>query len=259
MRPDYLRLRSRAPRPLSPPDAAEVVDPGQGYAGRREGVRLAVPDDSWLVLAESYSNAWRAECRDAHGRETDLGEPVPIDGFANGWRAPAGCAAAEFRYGPQRAADVSYAVSAVGIAAVLALLMLALRRPRRIWAIAPRMVDREGPLIRLSLATAVGASLAAGAVTAVLFALRTGPVTAVMVFALLRWGVSVRRLAGLAAVGVAALPVLYLVFPAEDKGGYSFEFANETLGAHWVADGVVFMLAAAGLMAAVVRRRLRPS
>jgi hypothetical protein len=68
-----------------------------------------------------------------------------------------------------------------------------------------------------------------------------------------------RRLAALAAVGVAALPVLYLVFPADDKGGYSFEFTSDTMGAHWVADGVVFLLAAAGLLAAVVRRRLRPS
>jgi len=138
-------------------------------------------------------------------------------------------------------------------------LLLSLRRARRIRPEVPRILDREGPLIRPSLAAAAGLSLAAAAVTAVLFALRTGPVTAVIVFALLRWGVSVRRLAGLAAVGVAALPVLYLAFPAEDKGGYSFEFTEDTLGAHWVADGVVVLFAAAALLAAVVRRRLRPS
>ena len=259
MRPDYLRLRSRAPRPMPRAHGAAVTDPGEGYDGTRDGVRLDMPNDSWLVLAESYSKTWRAECRDSRGRDVDLGEPVPIDGFANGWRAPAGCVAAEFRYRPQRAADASYAVSALGIAVVLAVLLLSLRRARRIRPGVPRILDREGPLIRPSLAAAAGLSLAAGAVTAVLFALRTGPVTAVIVFALLRWGVSVRRLAGLAAVGVAALPVLYLAFPAEDKGGYSFEFTEDTLGAHWVADGVVVLFAAAALLAAVVRRRLRPS
>jgi hypothetical protein len=31
------------------------------------------------------------------------------------------------------------------------------------------------------------------------------------------------------------------------------------MGAHWVADGVVFLLAAAALLAAVVHRRIRAS
>jgi hypothetical protein len=81
----------------------------------------------------------------------------------------------------------------------------------------------------------------------------------VIVFALLRWGVTLGRLVGLAAIGVVSLPILYLVFPAEDKGGYSFEFTSDTMGAHWVADGVVFLLAGAALLAAVVWRRVRPS
>jgi arabinofuranan 3-O-arabinosyltransferase len=259
MRPDYLRLRSPAPRPATPPHKGAVIDPGDGFDGSRDGVRLDVPQESWLVLAESYSKGWEAECRDERGQASDLGEPVPVDGFANGWRAPAGCIAAEFRYGPQRAADVAYAVSAFGVAAVLALLVVAFRRRRRAPVEQPRPLDRTAPLLRPPVATAVVASLCAGVVTAGLFALRTGPITAVIVFALLRWGVTVRRLAGLAAFGVVALPVLYLAFPPEDKGGYSFEFANETLGAHWVADGVVFLLAAAALLAARTRRRVRAS
>jgi arabinofuranan 3-O-arabinosyltransferase len=259
VRPDYLRLRSPALRPAAPPHKGAVIDSGDGLDGRRDGVSLDVPEESWLVLGESYSKGWDAECRDESGDVSDLGEPVPVDGFANGWRAPAGCVAAEFRYGPQRAADVAYAVSAFGVAAVLALLVVAFRRRRRASVEQPRPLDRSGPLLRPPVATAVVASLAAGVVTAGLFALRTGPITAVVVFVLLRWGVSVPRLAGLAAVGVAAVPALYLAFPPEDKGGYSFEFANETLGAHWVADGVVFLLAAAALLAARTRRRVRAS
>ena len=259
MRPDHLRLRSPAPRRAAHPDAGEVVDAGEGFGGSRDGVRLDVTDESWLVLAESYSEGWRAECRDPGGRAFDLGEPVPIDGFANGWRVPERCVAAQFRFGPQRAADGAYALSAAGLAAVLALLVVALRRGRGAGLPEPGSLAPAGPLLRPPLRAALAASLAAGAVSASLFALRSGPVAALIVFALLRWGVNVRRLAGLAAIGVAALPVLYLVFPPEDKGGYSFEFTGDTMGAHWVADGVVFLFAAAALLAAATRRRVRAS
>jgi arabinofuranan 3-O-arabinosyltransferase len=259
MRPDYLRLRSAAPRPVPLAEAGAVVDPGSGLDGERDDVRLEVPDESWLVFAESYSDAWNAECRDSDGHVSDLGDPVPVDGFANGWRAPAGCVAARFRFGPQRAADWAYASSAIGLAAVLALLIIALRRRRPARSLPHPRVGRSAPLVRPSLQAALVASLAAGAVSAGLFALRSGPVTAVIAFALLRWGVTVRRLVGLAALGVVSLPILYLAFPAEDKGGYSFEFTSDTMGAHWVADGVVFLLAGAALIAAVVRRRVRPS
>jgi arabinofuranan 3-O-arabinosyltransferase len=259
MRADYLRLRSSAPRPLPMADAGAVVDPGTGFDGERDGVKLDIPEESWLVLAESYSEAWSAECRDSDGQISDLGEPVPVDGFANGWRAPAGCVTARFRFGPQRAAVLAYALSAVGLAAVLALFVVALRRRDPARSIVPPRVARSGPLVRPSFRAALMASLAAGAVSAGLFALRSGPVTAAIVFALLRWGVTVRRLVGLAAVGVVSLPILYLAFPAEDKGGYSFEFTSDTMGAHWAADGVVFLLAGAALIAALVRRRVRPS
>ena len=262
MRPDHLRLRSRAQRPAGRPGAGAVLDAGSGLGGSRDGVRLDTPADSWLVLAEGYSEGWRAECRLGDGRTVELGEPVPIDGFANGWRAPAGCAEAKFGYGPRRAADVSYALSAIGLVAVLCALIVALRRRRRAPVDAPerpRPAAGAGPLLRPAVPAAVAIALAAGVVSAGLFALRSGPVAAVIAFALLRWGVGVRRLATLAAVGVAALPVLYLAFPADDKGGYSFDFASDTMGAHWVADGVVFLLAAAGLLAATALRRVRSS
>ncbi|HYH58112.1 MAG TPA: alpha-(1-_3)-arabinofuranosyltransferase family protein [Thermoleophilaceae bacterium] len=259
MRPDHLRLRSPAQRPAAGPAAGAVLDQGSGSGGEREGARLDAPAGTWLVLGEGYSEGWRAECRGPDGETFDLGEPVPIDGFANGWRLARACAHADFAFAPQRAADLSYAFSAVGLAAVLALLLVSLRRPRRARAPELRAARPADPVLRPALPGAVAAALAVGAVSAALFALRSGPVAALAAFALLRWGVSVRRLAGLAAVGAAALPVLYLAFPAEDKGGYSFEFASDTMGAHWVADGVVLLMGAAALLAAVAIRRVRAS
>ena len=73
---------------------------------------------SWLVLGQSYSKGWRAEC---DGR--DLGEPEPIDGYANGWRAPADCRDVAFSYAP-RSRAAGYAISAVVCALLLAFLLV---------------------------------------------------------------------------------------------------------------------------------------
>ena len=92
MRADHLRLSSPAPAPLAAaaaPPTATVLNPGVGSDGSRSGVRLNVPTASWLVLGESYSRGWKAWCSTSGGHETSLGRPVPIDGFANGWLAPA--------------------------------------------------------------------------------------------------------------------------------------------------------------------------
>ena len=147
MRADHVRLSSPAPAPLAAavaPPTATVLNPGVGSDGSRRGVRLNVPTASWLVLGESYSRGWKAWCTVSGGHETSLGRPVPIDGFANGWLAPAGCSAARFYFTPQHLANAAYLFSAIGGGVMLLVLAggLLLRRRGMRLALTPR------PLIR---------------------------------------------------------------------------------------------------------------
>ena len=77
----------------------------------------------WLVLGESFNEGWHAE---VNGR--DLGPPQLVDGFANGWRVDPGDADrldVHFRWAPQRWIWIGLAISGL---ALLACLVLALRR-----------------------------------------------------------------------------------------------------------------------------------
>jgi hypothetical protein len=243
---DLLRLSSRAPDPLAPPRApGRVVDPGDDGRGERDGVRVELTAPAWLVLAESYNRGWQAEC---DGR--DLGEPRPIDGYANGWRAPVDCRDVEFRFGPQRVLTAGFALS--GVACLLLLAFLLLRAPG---ALAPSRGDREAPAPlaaaptrswRLPLRHALAIGLVAGLAGGFLFALRAGVVIGPAV-ALLLW-----RGAGVAPLALAAgllagivLPAIYLTFPPEDQGGFNSNYASDLLGAHWVAVAVWVLLAVA--------------
>ena len=116
---DWLRLRSPAPAGTpAPSGGGGVVEPG--HIGRTSvtGVRVALRGRSWLVLGESYDRGWRASC---DGRS--LGSPVLINGYANGWSAPANCRAVSFTFAPQRTMVWLYALSAAAAIACLALLL----------------------------------------------------------------------------------------------------------------------------------------
>src|SRR6185503_1545721 len=121
---DLLRLRSPAPvAPSALRGGGTVTDPGKIGNSSVKGVKVALDGPAWLVLGQAFSDGWKASC---DGR--DLGKPVPIDGYANGWRAPADCKSVSFTYGPQRAAQVGYAISAIVCAALVAFLLFGLRR-----------------------------------------------------------------------------------------------------------------------------------
>jgi hypothetical protein len=65
--------------------------------------------------------------------------------------------------------------------------------------------------------------------------------------ALVLWrGIPSRHLV-LAAGGLlgVVVPLLYLVLPARDRGGYSFSYPEEHLEAHWAAVAAVALLATA--------------
>jgi arabinofuranan 3-O-arabinosyltransferase len=276
LRVDLLRLRSPAPDPLPVPTApGRVLDPGGDGRGRRDGVHVALTEPAWLVLAESFNRGWRAAC---DGR--DLGAPEPIDGFANGWRAPRDCRAVGFAFAPQRAMDAGFAISALACAALLILLAAgALRRRRQGRSSAARReggrrapaksppelgaqheseaIDSFQPrALPLRWASAIG--LAAGVAGAFLFALRAGAAIGPAVALLLWRGVGPAPLAVAAgALTAIVLPAIYLLFPPDDGGGFNSEFAADLTGAHWVAVAAwaLFAVAVALAVSRASRRR----
>ena len=239
LRPDLLRLRSPAPRPRTlPPLAGRVLDPGEAGRGRHDDVRLAVNGPAWLVLGEGYNRGWRASCQ---GR--DLGEPVPVDGFANGWPVDRGCRDVDLAFAPGRTAAWAGLLSGLVCLALLALLALK-RRPRAEPA-QPPLVGRDAPR-PWPLRRALAAGVAAAVVLGCIFALRSGLVLGPLVALVLWRGVSARVLA-LAAGGLLGLvvPLIYLLFPPADLGGWNNGYAQELLGAHWVAAAALTLLAIA--------------
>ncbi|MFL5780517.1 MAG: hypothetical protein ACJ760_04320, partial [Thermoleophilaceae bacterium] len=244
----------------SPPSGGVAWAPSgrvesQGHQGRGEytGVRVAPSGPSWLVLGESYNRGWRAECE---GRS--LGSPRVIDGFANGWRVGPDCRRVEFHFAPQRVVVAGYWIG--GIACLVLAAILVLRRPRRRGepsaeaAVDDLPVDdapRPWPLRR-----ALVAGLAAGAVLGFAFALRAGVAIAPAV-ALILWRGWSPRVLILAAGALLTLvvPILYVLFPGTDRGGYDNDYALEHLGAHWVTVAALVLL----IVALVVGWRRRGS
>lgn len=260
-RADHVRLSSGAA--ASGLSLGRVVHPGAGSDGRRDGVRLALDGPAWLVLGESYSRGWRAWCSDGDGTERSLGGPEPMDGFANGWRVGADCREARFAFAPQRAATAGYAVSGVALLGALALLLVARLRRRPgaeptsadLASADPLGVGRTGVSLRLSWRRALVAGAAVALAGGFLFALRAGLVLGPAAVVLLRWGIMPSRLISMATASLAAIPLIYLVFPARDRGGYSFDYALDNLGAHWAAVFAVCAIAAACVMEAGALRR----
>ena len=265
--PHLLRLRSPAPDP--PVTAAalpgRVLDPGDPGRNTWKDIRLELREPAWLVLAQSYSDAWRGRC---DGR--DLGPPRPVDGFAMGWRVPADCRVAELAFAPDRLVRAGYIVSAPVLAALL--LLLVLRRPPRPGllpagpGLAPQRASRLAPHpdipdaapARLPARRAALLALAAGAVLGFMFAARAAPLIALAVFFILWRGVGVRGLVIAAgALLLVAVPVLTLLVEVEDRGGYNPEYAQNRIAVHWVtaAAVVLLMLALARVLGAARRRR----
>jgi hypothetical protein len=77
--------------------------------------------------------------------------------------------------------------------------------------------------------------------------------------ALILWrGVSSRLLIlGAGALLGVVVPALYLLFPADDRGGYNNDFALQNLGAHWVAVAAfaLLVLALARSLSTATRHR----
>jgi arabinofuranan 3-O-arabinosyltransferase len=249
--PYLVRLRSPAPDPPvgAAAEPGHVLDTGTPKRDARTGVRLDVREPAWLVLGQSYNDAWRARC---DGR--DLGAPRPVDGYAMGWKVPAGCSKAELAFAPDALVRAGYFISLPFLLAMLGLVIV--RRPPD-----PGPLPDEIPepvAERMPAGRAAVLALIAGAVLGFVFAARGAPLIALGTFLVLWRGVGVQALVAAAgALLLVAVPILTLAIGVEDRGGYNPEYAQVRIAVHWVAVAAVILLvlALARVLDAARRRR----
>jgi arabinofuranan 3-O-arabinosyltransferase len=248
---DHLKLASKAPSGIVVPGSGgSVARQGTGGDGRRDGVRVNIDGPSWLVLGESYDKGWRAHCN-GH----DLGAPVPIEGYANGWLVDRGCSSVDFRFAPNNTLRLAYLISIFGIPF---LLVAVLRRRRPGYTSLEPLRDPD-PVRSFDLLAAAGIGLAAALAIAFVFALRAGAVALPIVVLLLWRGTRVRRLIEAAFVLLAVgTPVAYLLAKWDDRGGYNTYYAVDHRYGHWFAvAGVCLLFIALGRTLARARAPVR--
>jgi arabinofuranan 3-O-arabinosyltransferase len=253
---DLLRLQSAAPAPVVTAAAdGRVVDPGRIGRYSVSGVRLSLSRPSWIALGESFDTGWRATC---DGRS--LGAPRVIDGFANGWLAPAGCQRVSFTFAPQNGVNRSYVISAVVVA--LALLLLLFTRPPKV-----REEDRLSPLLelppsrtRMHPRRAILLALALTVPLAFIFAWRSSVLIAPALAFVFWRGIGPRALAAASAglIGIA-IPLEYVIAQPNNEGGYNFGYSVDVIYAHWIGVAAVIFLGLSGwfTLAAARGRRAR--
>ena len=249
---DLLRLVSPPPVPVPPVAGGRLLNPGRIGTSSVDGVRVALPHPSWLVLGESFDSGWRATC---DGRS--LGAPQPIDGYANGWLAPAGCTRVTFSFAPQDGVRTSYLASAV-VCAVLALLLLlgAARRPALASARAARRLLGEAKPRPTSLPRAAAVALLASIPLAYVFSLRAGAGLLVLLTFVLWRGYGPRALSIATALLLGGvIPIVYLATEPVNRGGYSFNYSNQLIWAHWAGVAAIVLMALAALRVVWVNGR----
>ena len=255
---DLLRLHSAAPSPLATTAAGTALLTAPGTIGRYsvDGVRVSVNKPSWLVLGESFDTGWTATC-DGHS----LGASQVIDGYANGWLAPAGCRNVTFTFAPQNGVNRSYVISAVVIV-LLALLLIFTRPPREADApVLSEFLDLSTAQRRLRLRRALGWALLVTIPLAFIFAWRSAILIAPALAFILWRGIGPRALAATSAglIGIA-IPIAYIIAQPNNEGGYNFGYSVDVIYGHWIGVGAVVLLGVSGwlTLTAARGRKARP-
>ncbi|MFA5884528.1 MAG: alpha-(1-_3)-arabinofuranosyltransferase family protein [Acidimicrobiia bacterium] len=207
----------------------------------------------WLVLGQSYNDGWTAT---ANGRS--LGDPVLVDGYANGWWVPAGSAplAIELRWTPQRTLWIALGLSILAAAACCVLAVRGRRWPGPRPADAPVLRPLREPRAA-QVPGIVVLTTAAGVAAAALFLV--GPVAALVAAAVGAVAVGWRygRLL-LAGVVVALLAVSFLQVARvqrDEQRPVRYDWARGYETEHRLAMTALVLLAADPAVAAVRRRR----
>jgi arabinofuranan 3-O-arabinosyltransferase len=197
----------------------------------------------WLVLGQSINTGWKASI-DGSGQK--LGAPTLVDGFANGWLIqPTGARTVSMtlKWAPQSGENVALLVSALAVAACVALVLWPRRRRSRAMAAAAQTappVDLDAPVVTSPFAAAKAVPLVIAAMVGVTY----GLVAAILVpqagFLAIFLGVAggltlalvvprTRGLLGLAVMGFATAAVLYILVRQAAQhfffgGGWPSEF-----------------------------------
>ncbi len=255
---DLLRLYSPAPAPTATvPSGGVLLDPGHLGNSSVAGVKVALRGPSWLTLGQSYDQGWRATC---DGRS--LGASQPIDGYANGWLAPASCRRAAFTFGPQSTAREGYLISAVVCSLLLLFLIVGRVRSRGRLEDLIRGAEFPEPVRRgMALPYAIALSVPAAFLIGLFFAFRAGAVAYPILVVILWRGYGPRLLVPVAAalLGIV-VPLLYVITSPENHGGFNFLYSVQLIWAHWVGVGAILLLAMAcwRMLAAQRSQRRRP-
>jgi len=253
---DLLSLRSPAPNPVAAAaGGGTVLKPGLLGTSSVDGVRVALNGPSWLSLGESYDQGWGATC---DGRS--LGASQPIDGYGNGWLAPANCHRVAFTFGPQSIAREGYLLS--GIICFVLLIFLIVGRLRGSESLAVRTPLRalpEPPAARLAIGWALIGAAPFAAVLGLVFSLRAGAGLYPVLVVILWRGYGPRVLVPVAALLLGVVvPIVYLGFPPPNLGGFNFNYSVSLIWAHWIGVGAIVILAVScWRMLASQRRALR--
>ncbi|MFL6206212.1 MAG: alpha-(1-_3)-arabinofuranosyltransferase family protein [Acidimicrobiales bacterium] len=131
----------RAPGPVPAPASPEVHVRDTSSTGHRVEVSGDPGSTAWLVLGQSYSPGWSATVEGGK----DLGAPVLVDGFANGWRVPldgSGKAVVDLRFEPQDGVRASLVISLLGAALCLVLAWRGRRAPGLVPDV-PQQIDLD--------------------------------------------------------------------------------------------------------------------
>lgn len=245
--------RPVAPAASAPPVVVESHDD--------TSYRLSVPasgEARWLVLGQSHNLGWEATVDG-----TSLGEPVLIDGFANGWLLPAGGdVVVELEWTPQRVVGRAIALSVVAIVVAFG---LAWRRrgdppPERVATPPPAFVavpGVDGPSTRRP--TTIVAALGAGCGLAVFAWLNLPrlPALALLVglavLAILTWGDRRIRPAVLAAATLGITVVVLMLEQRANRYGPDFGWPQQYAHLH-VWGVLAFLFLAADYVVSAVRR-----
>jgi arabinofuranan 3-O-arabinosyltransferase len=245
---DLLQLHSPAPAPVAVagvPNGGRVLTAGTIGNSSVDGVRVSLPRPAWLVLGESYDKGWSASC---DGRS--LGAPQVIDGYANGWLAPAGCTRVSFTFAPQSSAVISYAISGIVCAALIVFLLAGLVRRRRAQLFAAAGASEPAGVVwpeptpaPMGLGRAAAISLVLALALGFIFAVRVGAVAFPLLTLILWRGVRVPTLTRIAAGLLAvAVPLAYLITSPQNQGGYNFSYSSDLLWAHWIGVAAIVLV-----------------
>jgi hypothetical protein len=219
----------------------------------------ATSEGFWLVLGQSYSSGWSATLA-GHS----LGDPILVDGYANGWWIPAGTEAGTItiEWTPQRYIWIALCVTLFAVAVCTILIFWRLRRSEAtdtdsaVASIALPFGSR-GPSAgwRLSLATAFGVGAAGfilvGPIGAVIGVVVGGVATA------WRFGRAVLAICVLALLGGAVANVVLVQYREHRPVRYDWARGYEI--EHRLALTGLVLLAADPAVSAVRRRTPRTS